>query len=147
MCLHVVDKQISVADPEVERDAWKVFVSVGRLQFPFFSNKADVIFDTWLMATQGHVEDVILNPTDPDGVPVWTAIYPAGFHCFTSEEDALGYSNMCFCLNGIVRKVRVRGIVATGKEYIGGTKFTIARVIVARELYIPSEGASSKCAI
>lgn len=72
----------------------------------------------WIESTQGLVDE---------------EHYPAGWHVFLRRKDAVkwrGHNDFT-----VIRKVRVRKIVARGLQ----TYYSMADVVVGRELFIPKE--------
>lgn len=139
MCLSKVD---NIYNPplEEERYAWKVFETIpyqmiNRTEdsaykhswsfqyFPFHSGlicSRRVPRGRWLIANRG---EIYADDTRP---------YQAGFHCYASEEVARSEAASFQLTTMVVCKVRIRNVIADGRQ-------GVSRVIVAREMYVPSE--------
>ena len=119
MCLSIVDKTY---DPPLaeEREAWGTFRDdCGRLL------TGDQMFKVepgeWVQSQRGTLGG--LGVSSP---------YKAGFHKFRSEEAAQKYA----VVGERVFRVRLRGIVAEGKQSVRGS---LEPVIVAKEMYVYPE--------
>ncbi len=122
MCLSIVDK---IYDPPLaeEREAWGVFTRGGKTVNMFFQAKTG----EWVRSSDGTIRG-------GDICSVERSCYPHGFHKF-EERDAA--ERWVISDEGEVRRVKLRGIVAEGRQDVPGTGcFTLCAVIVAKEMFV-----------
>lgn len=121
MCLCSVS---TGALPEAEVVGWKVLYFYpynGVLATPYYRKKVKI--GRWHKA-----KGTTLSIYDPYYGVIGS--YPAGFHCYATKRSAEKAKHMGW---SVVAKVRLRKVVAIGKERVKGQ---LVKVIVAKEMMI-----------
>ncbi len=130
MCLDRLEKFPIRQTKKGEAWAWKIFSTDGhRLSFPYYG--------TGLIPKGGWLKEETYNHAPSNRRHLLTGRYPErgypyGFHCYLKEADARAECRS-WRRGRVVKKVRVRNIVATGIQ-------DNARVLVAKEMYVPKPG-------
>ncbi len=136
MCLDEVTKTFTGHYDQEVFEVWKVFnlnPEDGSLKFEFFNLhgmeigqrfwiERDVTKGEWLQSTPATVK------------PNWEPDlrYTAGFHCFDSEVEALGWCSS----TQILVKVKARGLLARGFQQR-------RRVSVFKEMFVPESSVET----
>jgi len=122
MCLDVLTKRYKKPSTK-EVVGYKMFEYAGdKIHFPYYGlhGRKEVPRGRWLESSYEKIRFDWVGPASD------VNCYPSGFHVFAKKSDAIARA----CSYRKVVKVRLRGIVAKGKENGRG-------VIVAREMFVP----------
>ncbi len=132
MCLDRLEKFPIRQTKKGEAWVWKVFCADGRnLRSLFCGSGGPIPRGEWLGEKSVRRMDSTRNRrlfTEHNPC----RIYPYGFHYYLKEADARVECES-WCGGKVVKKVRVRNIVAMGIQHN-------ARVLVAKEMYVPKRG-------
>lgn len=123
MCLSIIDKRHRKI-----KESWKVFDDFdGELSGIFYTLKKAYPENKWI--------------EDPSIGLVWSYKYKTGFHFFFTKEDAEDYVcdlNNSFGYEGserhfVIRKIKVAGITATGKDSVGRSVGVARKIKILKE--------------